>query len=61
MIDLKATLQKANITAYRLSRIIDRPTSQIYDWTSGKVEPSPLSEDRIRKILEENSIDIIEK
>lgn len=60
MINLKETLKKNNITAYRLAQLINRPSSQVYGWLRG-IGFSPLMEEKIRTVCAENSIDIAEK
>ena len=57
--NLKATLKKANMTAYRLSKEIGRHNQQIYKYASG-AKMSPLMEEKIRHYFNDNGIEIIE-
>jgi plasmid maintenance system antidote protein VapI len=57
--NLKATLKKADMTAYRLAKEIDRNNQQIYKYVNGQ-KMSPLMEEKIRTYFEDNGIEIVD-
>lgn len=58
--NLKATLNKAGMTAYRLGKEIGRHNQQVYKYVNGS-KMSPLMEEKIRTYFEKNGIEIIEE
>lgn len=59
MINLKATLKKAKMTGYRLSKELGKERQQIYNWINGKNKLSPLMEEKLRMYFKYKKIDVL--
>jgi len=60
MIDIKKTLDAANLSQYKLAQWIDRPRQQVNVWYLGKHKPSGFAEEKLRQVFAEHGIEVIE-
>jgi len=57
--NIKATIDNANMSQYRFAKLLGRPKEHIWKWYHVKSTPSSLMQEKIQAMCEEQGIKII--